>query len=439
MEYKKSIVVAAPVQSRSGYGAHSRDIVKALIDSDKYNVSIIPIRWGGTPLNALDENSPSDRKILERLISGQLQQQPDIFIHITIPNEFQVVGKKNIGITAGIETTICRQEWIDGINRMDLTLATSEHSKAVFMNTRYEKRDSNTNQTVEVISCKKPIDVLFEGIDVSVYNSKLPAVVDTVEALDEIEEDFCFLFVGHWLQGEMGQDRKNVSGLVHLFLDAFKRKAVHNRPALILKSSLAGFSITERSILTRKIQDIKSMILSGGLARKLPNIYLLHGDMTDDEMNTLYNHKKVKAMVSFTKGEGYGRPLSEFTTTGKPVIASAWSGQLDFLHKEYSVLLPGKLEKVHPSATNDWILPDASWFSVDYAKAGQILIDVHENYELYLEKSRKHKKYTTDNFSFEKMQSKLCEIIDKIDDYKPAQFKELNIPATLTLPKLRKI
>ncbi len=439
MEYKKSIVVAAPVQSRSGYGAHARDIVKALIDSDKYNVSVIPIRWGGTPLNALDENSPSDRKILERLISGQLQQQPDVFIHITIPNEFQVVGKKNIGITAGIETTICRQEWIDGINRMDLTLATSEHSKAVFMNTRYEKRDANTNQTVEVIDCKKPIEVLFEGIDISVYNSKLPAVIDTVETLDEIEEDFCFLFVGHWLQGDMGQDRKNVSGLVHLFLDAFKRKAVHNRPALILKSSLAGFSITERSMLTRKIQDIKALILSSGLARKLPNIYLLHGDMTDDEMNTLYNHKKVKAMVSFTRGEGYGRPLSEFTTTGKPVIASAWSGQLDFLHKEYAVLLPGKLEKVHPSATNDWILPDASWFSVDYAKAGQILIDVHENYELYLEKSRKHKKYTVDNFSFEKMQSKLCEFIDKIDDFKPTQFKELNIPATLTLPKLRKI
>ena len=53
--------------------------------------------------------------------------------------------------------------------------------------------------------------------------------------------------------------------------------------------------------------------------------------MTDEEMNSLYNHPKVKAMVSFTKGEGFGRPLAEFGTTGKPIIASNWSGHLDFL------------------------------------------------------------------------------------------------------------
>ena len=49
------------------------------------------------------------------------------------------------------------------------------------------------------------------------------------------------------------------------------------------------------------------------------------------EMNSIYNHSKVKAMVSLTKGEGFGRPLLEFSLSQKPLIVSGWSGHMDFL------------------------------------------------------------------------------------------------------------
>ena len=63
-------------------------------------------------------------------------------MQITIPSEFQPIGKYNIGVTAGIETTVAPGDWIEGINRMNLTLTSSEHSKKVFLDTVFAKSRS---------------------------------------------------------------------------------------------------------------------------------------------------------------------------------------------------------------------------------------------------------------------------------------------------------
>lgn len=418
MEEKKLIIVlAGSVTTQSGYGSHSRDIAKALIKSGKYDVRIIPIRWGNTPQDALSPDRPEDKLILDRIVGPNLNYKPDIFIHVTIPNEFQKVGKYNIGITAGIETTLCQPEWLEGCNRMDLVLATSEHSKLVFEKSIFEKKDKRTNKRVNLIGLTRPVEVLFEGVDTDVYNSGCDKKSEIVKTLNEIPEDFCYLFVGHWLDGAMGHDRKDVGMMVRTFLETFKRKTKRKMPALILKTSQAGFSIMERETIVKKLNEIRRMVKGNVWKKDLPNIYVLYGNLTDVEMNCLYNHRKVKAMVSFTKGEGFGRPLLEFTTTGKPVIASGWSGHMDFLHKDYSILLPGKLENVHESSTNKWIMKDSKWFTVDYGVGSQSMLDVNKRYDLYLEKSKQQKTHTLDNFTFDKMVDKLCEYIDNIDDY----------------------
>jgi len=124
---KPLVVVSCPIETMSGYGARSRDIVKALLKYDKYDVKVISQRWGNTSWNALDPNNEEDKKLLNTIWKqSQLPQQPDVWIQITVPNEFQPVGKYNIGITAGIETTVCDAGWIDGVNRMDLTLVSSK-------------------------------------------------------------------------------------------------------------------------------------------------------------------------------------------------------------------------------------------------------------------------------------------------------------------------
>lgn len=432
---KPSVIVAGSIFSRSGYGDHARSVCKALILSEKYDVKIVPIPWGSTPDTGLDRNDPVNAIFYERIIPGQINadNKPDIFIHITIPIDFQAAGKFNIGITAGIECTRMRAEWIEGCNRMDLILATSRFSAEVFRINKFEKRNKQSNQLDGILELTKPMDVLFEGFDPSVFDKTKPLNRSIADVMKDLPS-FNFLFCGHWLQGGLGHDRKDVAMLVKVFLDTFKRKSEKNRPGLILKTGLAGFSITEREIVRDRIEQIEELIRSEGWKKDLPPIYILNGELTPDEMNSLYNHPKVKAMVSFTHGEGFGRPLLEFTTTGKPVIAPQWSGQIDFLHPDYSFLLPGQLIDVDRSARNEWIV-DGQWFQVNYNNAANILLSCHANYELFLEKSRKHRKITFDNFTESKMQDKLIEIIEKYQHTK----EEVPSIKKLTLPKLTKV
>jgi glycosyltransferase involved in cell wall biosynthesis len=423
---KQLLVISCPIDTFSGYGARSRDIVKALLKSDKYDIKIIPQRWGNTPFGFLNAEKAEDKAILDCILAvPQLPKQPDLWIQITVPNEFQPVGKYNIGITAGIETTLCDASWIEGINRMNLTLVSSEHAKRVFENSTFEQRDQNTQQVLKQIKLEKEVLVVFEGVNTDIYK-KLDAVVGSElwDIVDTIDEDFNFLFVGHWLQGEMGQDRKDVGMLVRTFLETFKGKG--KKPGLILKTSSATYSIMDRDEIQDRLQRIRVDIGD----KDLPNVYLLHGELSDDEMNELYCHPKVKTHISFTKGEGYGRPLLEATISQKPVIAPNYSGHLDFLNPELNTLLPGQITQIHPSAVvQNMLLPESGWFTVDYKQASEIMKDVYKNYKNYIDKAKKQSYISRTEFSLDKMAEKLISIV------------ETNVPKqiALKLPTLRKI
>ena len=420
---KPLCVVSCPIDTFSGYGARSRDFVKSLIEvKDKeWNIKIMPQRWGDCPWNFLSQDDPLRQRFI-----GKLEQQPDVWVQITVPNEFQRVGKYNIGISAGIETNIYPGEFIEGSNRMDLNLVSSEHSKQVALNTQFDKVDSNTNQKVGVIKLEKPIEVLFEGLDLNKYykTSKKSNI------LKDIKEDFCFLHTGHWLPGNFGESRKNTATLIKTFLETFKGPG-RKKPALVLKCNQVNYSLLDREVIIRQINRIRDMV-SGNL----PNIYLLHGEMTDEEMNLLNNDPKVKAFVSFTKGEGYGRPLAEAAITGKPVITTNWSGHVDFINPEYNILIGGELKPVHGSAANKWLLKESNWFNINTDIASRAMKDIFKKYKSYLEKSRKQTQYIKDNFSFNKMTEKLSNLLPKVEA--APQIQSVKLPK-MNLPKLKKI
>jgi len=431
---KKTLVVLSPFQTRSGYGQHSRLIIKSLLGmtsiTENYDIRLISMNWGGTPMNALDPDNECDRKMLDLVIPG-LNFQPDVSIHITIPSEFQKIGRFSIGITAGTESSVAPIDFVDGCNRVDLVITPSEFTKVVLNSTRVDHKDNSTNRVVKTSQVETPIEVLFEGVDIGVFNknnqkSKLK--------IDSIPDDFAFLFVGHWLSGNLFQDRKDVGGLTYTFLKTFIRRK--KKPALILKTSGASFSITERDQIVDKIHQIQELIREQESFRgEFPNIYFLNGDLTDEEMNSLYNHPKVKSMVSFTKGEGFGLPLLEFSTTGKPIVCSNYSGPIDFLNPDFAFLLPGRLTKIDGSAANKWLAAEGQWFSVNYTFASKVLKDIYENYDKFLEKSRKHSKFTKDNFSLDKMSEKFLEILEKYINIT----EKIPEKITLKLPKLKKI
>jgi glycosyltransferase involved in cell wall biosynthesis len=420
---KNTFVISCPIDTYSGYGARSRDLVKAIIESDKYDVKILQQRWGGTSWGFIENHQEWHFLKPYLLPVGQkLTEQPDIWAQITIPNEFQPIGKYNIGITAGVETTVCAPTWIEGLNKMNLNLVSSNHAKQVFESAQFEIKDKDTQQHKGTLKLEKPIEVIFEGANLDIYKPTAePCLINF-----DIPESFAYLFVGHWMQGDLGEDRKNVGLLVKAFYETFKNKKT--KPALILKTSSAVTSYMDRDSILKKISQIKNTVNS----TNLPNVYVLHGDFTDEEMNSLYNHSKVKAMVSLTKGEGFGRPLLEFTLSKKPLITTNWSGHIDFLNPEFTSLIGGTLTQVHPSAANDWILKEAQWFSPDHGQIGHFLKDTFENYKNYTDGAKRQAYRSKTEFSWDGMKKLLNTILEN-------NIPEMSKLVSLNLPKLEKI
>lgn len=426
---KPTLVVSCPVDTYSGYGARARDFVQSIIDTDKYDVRILSQRWGGTRFGYLKDHS--NTSLASRIIPN-LTQQPDVWIQITVPNEFQKVGKYNIGVTAGIETTLCDPSWIQGCNNMDLVLVSAQHAKDTFERSKFNMQDSNTGQVTGVVELTTKVEVLFEGADIEKY---APLALPVKLNLDSINEMFCFLVVGHWLPGALGEDRKNIGYTIKAFLETFKNRK--DQPALILKVQAgSGTSIMDREAVLDKIDAIRKTVKG-----KLPNIYLLHGEMSDAEVNELYNHSKVKAMISLTKGEGFGRPLLEFSLINKPIIASGWSGHIDFLDNQFTKQIGGTLTNVHPSAVIDkMILAESQWFTPDDALVGKALKDVYEDYKPYKELAKRQGYRSRTEFSYDKMTETLDTILTQYVPEFPKQV-QLKLPQLkkIELPKLKKI
>ena len=430
---KQTLCIISPFRTRSGYGQHSRLILDAIFKTpeitDNYDIRLISTKWGSTPLTGIDLDNPMHQLWLQQEVV-QLTDQPDVSIQISIPSEFQRIGKRSFGITAGTEVTIAPLKFIEGCNVVDMVMVPSIFTKDVLIGTKYDKKDPN-GRIEHTLQVDKPFEVLFEGLDLEVFD-KNKYVKDSpiVKQLDEIKEPFAYLCCGMWTQGELGQDRKDIGSVVKVFYDSFKNKKT--RPALVLKVNGAGFSFPERDQIIEKINDIQEIVRSEGFSGKLPNVYLINGDLSDSEMNTLYNHPKIKALVSFTKGEGAGLPLLEFTSTGKPIICSGYSGQMDFLNPDFTCLIPGQLTQIDRSAANEWLPKEGQWFTVNYPYAGQLMVDVFENYDKHLERSRKMVKYTKDNFSLEAMRLKFLDIWNRYVTPEPKRIQ-------LNLPQLKKI
>ena len=420
---KPTLVFQAPVATRSGYGDHARDLLHSLYKLDKFEIKVVSTRWGTTPMDALNYDNPFHKWVVDSIIPKP-DQKPDIYIQVTVPNEFQPLGHYNIGITAAIETTHCPLDWVHGCNIMDLIIVPSEHSKKSLVDSVYNEADNNTKQLVAQHKIQKPVEILFEGFNENFGTEE----VAYVSELNAIKEDFAFLFVGHWLRGDLGEDRKNVGMMIKTFAMAFKNEKV--KPALVLKTSSAGFSVIDRETTIKKIKEVL-----GNDYSKVP-VYLLHGDLTESEMNGLYEHPKVKAMLNFTKGEGFGRPLLEFSLTGKPVIVSNWSGHIDFL-KQGAVLLEGELKPVHESAADQFLLKEAQWFNVNISKALSSIKDVYKNYDKYKTASFQLGKQNKQNFSLEKMTKLFDGILNQYGIYTKVQpkFQQLQLPKLKTLNK----
>ena len=424
---KNTCVIYGPVDVYSGYSSHAREKCKAIIElrKDIWDIKIISCGWGGCPFGFLADNKEW-KWMKEYILQGPLTYKPDYMFFITIPTEASPIGRWNCSINAGIETNICNGSWIESMNSIDMSWVSSNHSKDIYQSLSFDKVDKQGNKLGQ-LKLEKPIEVVFEGSLTEVYYP-IQNANENVFNLSNIKEQFLFLFVGQWIGNDIMNDRKKVGLLIKIFYETFKN--IPNPPALILKTSIGNSSYVSRDEILKRILKIRKTVLS----ETLPNIYLLNGNISDNDMNNLYNHPRIKSMVSLSCGEGFGKPLLEFSLVNKPIITTNWSGPLDFLDPSLTTLLPGELKQVHPSVVNQWILKEAQWFEVDLQAAHNALKDMFNNYKKnqYKLKATKQGFKNRTTFSFDKMK----ELIDKLLDKNIPVFETYQ---PLKLPKLVKL
>ena len=431
---KRNVLMIAPFNTRSGYGDHARSLFYSIMDREDLDIKCLDVKWGNTPRNHLRPEVPRHKKLLETFTTqDQIQSQPDVLIDIRIPNEFASGAKVNIGITAGVETDVVSPAFLEGMNRMNFNIVPSRFTADTFNRCIFDKMEDLPNgekKKVGEIKNEKPIAVLFEGVDTNVYYPRAKHQLEKglVKELDElITEDFAYLHVGQWGNQAFGEDRKNIGVLIRSFLKAFSN--IPNPPALVLKTNGANFSVLDRHDIKKKIQQVKDMF--SGV--NLPNIYLIHGDFTIEEMSTLYNHPKIGAFITCTHGEGFGRPMAEATCCDLPVIASKWSGHMDFLTDSESMLIDGFLKEVPKSALwNDIIVEPSKWFDVNEADVVRKIRTFHKKRKLIQKKAVRLGKRNRREFSLKAMADKFNGIINDV-------LKEVPQAVSLNLPKLKKV
>jgi hypothetical protein len=428
---KPLFVFESPIFTRSGYGDWAETIAKSLLRCDKFDLVIAPTRWGHCSKKNLQEDlakDPETQALIPKILQQPLNRQPDIYCKMSIPNEFQPVGKFNIGMTAGIESTIAAGPWVEGLNRMNFNIVTSVHAQQVFQQANYTKNYNDGRK--EIIKLDKPCEVLFWGAKTNVFK-KTDVKNDNLEKhMSKIKENFCYLFVGQWTANNINADRKDIGMLIKTFIETFRGYPESSRPALILKTSGAALCKIDKYDCIGKLKSIIDGL--GGERPDNPNVYILHGEFTDEEINALYNHEKVKIHVSFTHGEGFGHPLLLSTLSGKPILAPNWSGHLDFLDSKLCKLLPGELKQIPDEAVNEWFMKESSWFNVNYGAAGEIMKTVHEHYDSYLVKSEELRKINEKKFSIQEMDKVFHEMLDRV-------IPKMAVQHTINLPKLKKI
>ena len=431
---KRSVVMIAPFNTRSGYGDHARSIYYSIMDREDLDIKCLDVKWGSTPRNHLRPEVKRHQKLLSSFTTqDKITSQPDLLIDIRIPNEFMDGGKVNIGITAGVETNVVSPEFLAGMNKMSLNIVPSKFTADTFTKTTYDKMEDRPNgqkEKIGVIKNEKPIGVLFEGVDTDVYCPKQKHELDKGlrDELDKlIKEDFAYLHVGQWGQAGFGEDRKNIGVLIKSFLKAFSN--IPNPPALVLKTNGANFSVLDKADIKKRIQSVKDMFEGVDL----PNIYLIHGDLTIEEMSTLYNHPKIAAFITCTHGEGFGRPMLEATCCDLPVIAPKWSGHMDFLTDAESMLIDGFLKPVPKSAIWKPIIVEPSkWFDVNEADVVRKVRTFHKKRKLIQKKATRLGKKNRREFSLTAMAIEFNKIIDQALQSVPQ-------PVSLKLPKLKKV
>ena len=412
---KKKVIIKAPILTRSGYGEHSRFVLEALKSrQDLFDIYIVPLNWGQTSwvVESNDDRQFIDDTILKTTqYLQEFNNNPqnkgkapfDISLQVTIPNEWENLATKNIGVTAGIETTKVAPVWIEKAKMMDKIIVPSKHARDIYNNTAYQATNTITNETM-----------LFKNdteISVVPYSSRKFKPAKT--SLD-FDTNFNFFTVSQW------SPRKNLENTIKWFIEEFYD---NSDVGLVIKTNLAKNCLMDREMCTQRIKAL----LSEYKEREC-KIYLLHGHMTDEELASVYTHPKIKAFYTLTHGEGFGLPIFEAACQALPVVAPSWSGHCDFLSapssskkaknkmRPHFLKVDYDLEVIPESVAWEGVIQkDSMWCNPRQGSAKMALRNMYKNHERHTSIAKKLQKWVVKEFSADKLHKDLIKILEVED------------------------
>lgn len=325
---KKKVIFKAPALTNSGYGVHSRQVAKYLIglaEKQEIDLYISLVRWGNTSfalVPTMFDGLAGDIMKYARLpvdADGKLQKC-DISIQLVLPNEWEPgLANYNVGMTAAVETDRCNPSWVNNCNKMNMVIVPSTHTLKTL-------KSSGKLTT--------PIHVIPESF--------IDAIIAEPRKVDfGFETPFNYLVVGQLTANNSLTDRKNIFNTIKSVCEAHQND---KDVGIVIKTNSGRGTLIDRQETTMKLKQVLHQVRQG----EFPKVYFIHGEMEDDEMAALYRDPSIKAYITLTRGEGYGLPILEAAASGLPVIATNWSGHLDFLNKGKFIKIGYTLDAIPP-------------------------------------------------------------------------------------------
>jgi glycosyltransferase involved in cell wall biosynthesis len=384
------VLLRAPMLTNSGYGVHSRQIFEWLYERKDIDLNVECLNWGMTPwlINPSDEDGLIG-KIMS--CSKTLTPQYDVAIQVQLPDEWDIkLGKKNIGISAFVETDICNEKWVDACNKVDHVIVPSKFTKNIV------KRSGCLSTPISVVNEWFNHDILLENKNI------------LSDKRYELKTDFNFLIVSQLTANNADDDRKNIFNAIKWICDSFSD---NDDVGIVIKTNMGKGTQIDRALTKKTIEDI---IHSIG-RKSFPKIYLFHGNMSSKEIAALYHHPKIKCIVSPTRGEGYGLPLIDAAAAGMPVVATNWSGHLEFLEHDLFYPVEYTLKEINKSRIDNRIfLKGFKWANPKRDSFIRNVLSVYQNQEKANEKSRKLLKKIRNNFNKNEIKKRYDHILNNL-------------------------